>query len=86
MNNERKYAGKGKQVKNHKLVNFALAKSKLDGHWYEYNGEHYTKLTMGELKQVDKYGKTHSVWIDDYKPDTTKSNKDSNVEEVDLPF
>jgi hypothetical protein len=86
MSKDRKFVGKGKKVGDYNLINISLAKSKLDGYWYEYNGEHYIKLTVGGLKEKDQYGKTHSVWIDDYKPDSTKSKSDSNVQEVDLPF
>ena len=24
---------------------------------------------MGKKKEVDQYGKTHSIWIDEWKPD-----------------
>lgn len=86
MSNDRKFVGKGKKVGNYDLINISIAKSKLEGNWYEYKGEHYIKLTVGALKDTDQYGKTHSVWIDDYKPDATKAKASSNVEEVDLPF
>ena len=86
MSKERKFVGKGKKVGDYDLINISLAKSKLEGNWYEYNGEHYIKLSVGALREIDQYGKTHSVWIDDYKPDATKAKTNSNVEEVDLPF
>jgi hypothetical protein len=49
-------------------VNFSISESKVKESWFEYNGERYLKLTIGALKKPDNYGKTHSVWIDNYKP------------------
>ena len=89
----REYVGKGTKVSNFDLTNISLSKSKLEDHWYEYNGEHYISLTVGGLRETDKYGKTHSVWVNDYKPDgqaqaTPKSapKEASKVVETDLPF
>jgi len=88
MNKDRKYVGNGKKVGNYDMINISVKKSQLEGNWFEYKGEHYVKLTIGSLKETDQYGKTHSVWINDYKPDPAKAKTkaDSNVEEVDLPF
>ena len=85
----RTYVGKGTKVSNFDLTNISLSKSKLEDHWYEYEGEHYISLTVGGLRETDKYGKTHSVWVNDYKPD--KADKPapkaaSKVVETDLPF
>jgi hypothetical protein len=65
---ERKYVGRGKKAGNFDLVNFSISESKVKENWFEYNGERYLKLTIGALKNPDNYGKTHSVWIDNYKP------------------
>lgn len=80
MSNEKKreYVGKGVKVSQFDLVNISIAKSKLEPHWYEYNGEHYIKLTVGGLRETDQYGKTHSVWINDYKPNENNSNNSGN--------
>lgn len=86
MNKDRKYVGNGKKVGNYDMINISVKKSKLEGHWFEYKGEHYVKLTIGSLKSPDEYGKTHSIWINDYKPDPAKAKVDSDVEEIDLPF
>lgn len=88
--NDRKFVGKGVKPQNYDLINISLAKSKLEPHWYEYEGEHYIKLTVGGLRQKDEYGKTHTVWVNEYKPDASKSStKTSNTTEPqkgDLPF
>lgn len=86
--NDRKFVGKGVKAGNYDIINISIAKSKLEPYWYEYNGEHYVKLTVGALRQADQYGKTHSVWINDYKPDGGKqqSAPATNVVETDMPF
>ena len=88
----REYVGKGKKVPDFDLTNINLSKSKLEDHWYEYNGEHYISLTVGGLREMDKYGKTHSVWVNDYKPTEQvqaakpAAKAESKVIETDLPF
>ena len=86
--NDRKFVGNGVKAKGYDLTNISIAKSKLEPYWYEYNGEHYIKLTIGAKKEVDQYGKTHTVWINDYKPDGNRqqSAPATNVVETDMPF
>lgn len=86
--NDRKFVGSGVKAKGYDLTNISIAKSKLEPYWYEYNGEHYIKLTVGAKKEVDQYGKTHTVWINDYVPTgggQTQANN-ANVVETDMPF
>jgi len=88
-NNDRKFVGQGVKAKGYDLVNISIAKSKLEPYWFEYNGEHYVKLTIGAKKEVDQYGKSHSVWINDYVPanETKQQPKaNNNVVETDMPF
>ena len=89
--NDRIYVGKGVKPGNYDLINISIAESKLSSHWYEYNGDRYVKLTVGGLKQTDQYGKTHSVWVNDYKPENAGNNSPApKVEkaplEDDMPF
>ena len=87
---ERQYVGRGKKAGNFDLVNFSISESKIKDSWFEYKGERYLKLTIGALKNPDNYGKTHSVWIDNYEPkgDGDKAAESKVVEEMknDLPF
>ena len=87
---ERKYVGRGKKAGNFDLVNFSISESKVKDAWFEYNGERYLKLTIGALKNPDNYGKTHSVWIDNYEPkggaETTTAPQQEEKIETDLPF
>ena len=91
-NNDRKFVGSGVKPQNFDLINISIAKSKLEPYWYEYNGEHYIKLTVGGLREKNEYGKTHSVWINDYKPEAnSKASSNSNTQSKaatsgDLPF
>jgi len=88
----REYVGKGVKAGNFDLINISISKSKLEDHWFEYEGEHYIKLTVGGLRETDKYGKTHSVWVNDYKPTLQAqaakpaAKAESKVIETDLPF
>ena len=89
--NERIFVGKGVKPANYDLVNISISESKLGSHWFEYNGDRYIKLTVGALRQPDQYGKTHSVWINDYKPENannnnTSVNKQDEAVIDDMPF
>lgn len=84
----RKFVGNGVQSGDY-YINLSLKKSQLEPHFFEYNGEQYVRLTVGKNKEVTQYGKTHSVWINDYQPDNNKSNepKKASVNAGDgLPF
>ena len=85
--NEKKYVGSGKKVGNYDLVNFTISEEKTRDAWIEYNGKRYLKLTIGNKKEVDQYGKTHSVWIDEYVPENKKVEAPSApLPTPDLPF
>ena len=85
--NEKKYVGSGKQMGNYDLVNFTIAEEKTKDAWIEYNGKRYLKLTIGKKKEVDQYGKSHSIWLDEYVPDSAKQNEPAKpLPTPDLPF
>jgi hypothetical protein len=66
---DKKYVGNGKKAGNYDLINISISEEKVRDSWFEYNGKKYLKLTVGGLKEPNQYGKTHTVWIDDYKPE-----------------
>ena len=68
-NQDRKFVGSGKGVEGYDLVNVTLKKSDLDGNFFTYNGQEYIKLTVGKKREADQYGKTHAVWLNEYKPE-----------------
>ena len=80
--NEKKYVGNGKQVGKYELINFTISEEKARDSWIEYNGKKYLKLTLGKKKEVDMYGKTHTIWVDEYVPEQPKEQK----VETNLPF
>jgi len=64
------YVGNGKTLK-HGAVKVALNLTKLQAakeHFYEYNGEKFVNIVVAELKE-ERYGKTHSVKVDTWKPE-----------------
>ena len=83
---EKKYVGNGTQSGEF-YVNISLKKSQLEPHYYEYTGEQYVRLTIGKLKEENQWGKTHSVWVNEYKKDTEQASTKAPVSEGDgLPF
>ena len=82
--NEKKYVGSGKKVGNYDLINFTIAEDKVKDAWFDYNGKRYLRLTIGNKKEADQYGKTHSVWLDEYKPE--EKVEQTSKPEPNLPF
>lgn len=82
--NVKKYVGNGKKVGTYDLVNFTISEEKARESWIDYNGKKYLKLTIGAKKEVDQYGKTHTIWVDEYKPEQQAQTQQK--EETDLPF
>jgi len=66
---DKKYVGTGRQAPNGlEIVNISIAESKVKDFWNEYNGERYLRLGVSKKREADQYGKTHSVYIDEYQP------------------
>jgi len=91
MNNDRKFVGNGKQVQGYPLVNFNVCLSDLPSdavYTGKNSGKKYINLTIGEKKGgEDQYGKTHSIWIDDFKPEEkTEAQAVPAGASDDLPF
>jgi hypothetical protein len=83
-NNKKHYIGSGKQVDNYDLINLSINLSKIRKEDInEFNGSKYLKLTLGKKREVDQYGKTHSLWVNEFKPEVKEQEK---VEPDDLPF
>lgn len=85
----RNYVGNGTQSGEY-YINISLKESQLKPHFYEYNGERYVRLTVGKLREANEWGKTHSVWINDYqanKEQQQESTQNAPVSAGDgLPF
>ncbi len=86
MNNEKKYVGNGKKVGNYDMINFSVCLSDIPKDLiYEYNGKKYINLTIGAKKEVDKYGKSHAIWLNEFKPEEKKADPKPD-ETTDLAF
>lgn len=86
---DKNYVGSGKQIGNYDMINISVCLSDLPkDDMFEYNGKKYIKLTVGKKRKADKYGKTHSVWVNDYKPDEKKDEPEITPDNEDssLPF
>jgi hypothetical protein len=92
------YCGSGKK-KSETWLQVTLNPEKFNEHIQEFNGNKFIKLNINVLPQPDKYGKTLSVSIDNWKPDGSKQAESktqsyaSNNQQVnskpdfdDLPF
>lgn len=78
------YVGKGKEVANYDMVNFSVCIDSLEGHTFEYEGKKYVKLTISKMKEADKFGKTHTVCVNDFKP-TKKTTTEEVVADATAP-
>lgn len=89
---DKNYVGSGRKNEQYDLINFSVCLSDIPADdVFEYNGKKYCKLTIGSKKDgVDQYGKSHSVWVNDYKPEQTEGASapaPANTSlEGDLPF
>jgi hypothetical protein len=79
------YVGSGRKAGNYDIVNISIAEDKVQEHWKEYNGKKYLRLAVGTLKEVNQYGKTHSVWVDKYEPEQKKESQSAQAGDG-LPF
>lgn len=64
-----------------KTIAISVCLSDVMGDAFEYNGKSYVKLMVGEMRQKDERGKTHTVWIDDFKPESQRERVPQSYEE-----
>jgi len=83
---EKIYVGSGKGKFDNNLVEINLCLSDLPKeHIFEYEGKKYIKLKVVKKKEVDKFGKSHYIEVDTFKPDKKDEPKEITQED-DLPF
>ena len=75
------YVGKGKKFGQYGNISIGVRYSELTP-----NEGGYVNLIVSELREPDKYGKTHTVYLDDYKPKPATQTMARMQEEDDLPF
>lgn len=95
---QRKYCGSGKEVtfKDKEgnqvvLINQSICITDSESDIYEYNKKKYLRITVGPKRDgADQYGKTHSVWINDYNPNNENNQQTTKRAPVSagdgLPF
>jgi hypothetical protein len=78
---EKIYVGSGKKAEKFDIVNISVCLTDIpkDKIKKADNGKSYVNLVVVAKKEVDKYGKSHYVAIDDYKGG-------NNSQSSDLPF
>ena len=81
------FCGSGKST-NERFTNISVCLTDIPKeHIFEYNGKKYVKLTVVKKNEVDKYGKTHFLKVDTWKPDNDDSEQETQEEVTDdLPF
>lgn len=60
---KKNYIGKGKQVEGLDIVKVSINIDKAEEFFHEYKGERYLTLEVARMKEVDDYGKTHTVYV-----------------------
>lgn len=64
MTYKKNYIGKGKRNENiNSIVKFTFALEDLEAVAYEYEGRMYISVETTEMKQTDKFGRTHTAWV-----------------------
>ena len=70
---EKIYVGKGKAFGRFNQLSFSVSVDAIQPYVFEIMGKKYIKLVIGEMRQPDDRGKTHTVWVDTWKPDPNKA-------------
>jgi hypothetical protein len=76
---EKTYVGKGKVVGKFGDLRISIRHGEV-----KPNDAGYVNLIVSEMKEADKFGNTHTVYIDTFVPDASKRN--DSGEKPDLPF
>lgn len=64
MTYNKEYIGKGKvNPKINTIVKYTFALEDLEKHAYEYEGNKYVSVEVAEMKEADKFGRTHTAWV-----------------------
>lgn len=90
MSEKKIYVGNGKKNPKYDLINFSICIDDLPEQYINggKNGKKYIKLTMSQnyKGEVDKFGNTHNVTVNTWKPDTVQQSTQSHgVEGFNIP-
>ena len=86
---DKKYCGSGKEFGKYGDINVTINLSDITKDMItEYEGKKYLRVVVSKKREKDKFGKTHSVCLNEWKPEEKSSPDNSNSEEDSsgLPF
>ena len=70
MSENKIYCGSGIEKFDGNLIEITVCLSDLPKeHIFEYNNKKYIKLKVQKKREIDKFGKTHSVEVNTWKPE-----------------
>jgi len=76
MAEEKIYVGSGKGKFDGNLVECSICLTDLPKEFiYEYQGKKYINLKVQKKKEIDKFGKSHSILVNTYKPEKQKESE-----------
>jgi len=86
MAREKIYVGKGLKFGEYDQVSFSVEMEKIKPFIKESksNGLHYINLVIVKMKEKDKNGKTHTVYIDQWEKTSPEAKKASNESTKEL--
>jgi len=72
------YVGKGIRHQEYDLINFSICLSDIpkEDIVKAKNGKKYVNMTIARMKDTDQWGKTHTVYIDNFKPEKKETDND----------
>jgi hypothetical protein len=77
------YVGTGKEFGQYGDINLNICLSDIPKEWIvksDKNGKSYVKLTVSKRKESDKYGNSHTVTVNTFKPEKQAEKS------KDMPF
>jgi len=60
---QKNYIGKGTKVENLEIVSVTISMEDAEQFTFEYDGKKFLKFEVAKMMQSDKYGKTHTVYV-----------------------
>lgn len=80
---EKIYLGSGKKVGQYGNIAVSVCLEDLQPHAKksEKNGKHYVNLIVSELKTPNQWGKTHSVYLDEWQPNQPAQKSNDQLQE-----
>jgi len=72
------YIGKGRASEKYDLVNTSICLTDIptENITKAKNGKDYVNLTVARMKETDEWNKTHTVYIDTWKPEPKEEKDD----------